>query len=220
MFEGIERITLSKDWITVVLLLVLIVIALIKLVYNERFIKLFSLSYSDKYFTNYSKSKPLIFNTFHFLFFVVINFNISLLIYYSIEVFNPLIISNSLTFFLKIVLVVLLYFVARYLIGYLLSIVFNLSEHQDYVTLLKISNSAYLSMLFFPLLIFLNYSSVVMHKFLLIFSLIIVLILSFILYFNVVKNLKINFNSFFYLFLYLCALELAPIIVIYKMFLG
>ena len=219
MFEGLERIAFSRDWITIVLLLVLVVIAIIRFIYEERFTKLFSLSYSDKYFTNYSKSKPLIFNNFHLLFFIVINFNISLLIYYSIEVFNPLIITNSFIFFLRIILVVILYFIARYLVGYLLSIVFGLSEHQDYVTLLKISNSAYLSVLLFPLLILINYSSVSFHKFLLVVSLIMLLVLLFIRYFTIVKNLKISFNSFFYLFLYLCALELAPIIIIYKMFL-
>ena len=219
MFEGIERLSLSRDWITIILLLALVLIALIKFYYSERFVKLFSLSYSEKYFTNYSKSKPLIFNTFHFLFFIIINFNISLLIYYAIRAFNPSKISHDFSFFVQIVVVVLVYFLARYLIGYLLSIVFSLSEEQDHVTLLKISNLAYLSLLFFPLLVLINYSSFPLHKILISISLTIALILIFIRYYSIIKNLTLNFNSFFYIFLYLCALEIAPILVIYKMFL-
>ena len=219
MFEGIERISLSEDWITIILLLSLVLIAALKFSYNDRFDKLFSLSYSDKYFTNYSKSKPLIFNTFHLLFFIIINFNISLLIFYAIKAFDPSEISNDFTYFIQIVLIVLFYFIFRYLIGYLLGIVFDLSEEQNRITLLKISNLSYLSVLFFPLLVLINYSSFALHKILITFSLTIALILLSIRYFSILKNLKLSFNNFFYIFLYLCALELAPFLVIYKMFL-
>ena len=219
MFEGIERLSLSEDWITIIVLLALVLIAVLKFSYNERFVKLFSLSYSAKYFTNYSKSKPLIFNTFHLLFFIVINFNISLLIYYAIKAFDPSKISSDFSFFLQILLILILYFLIRYLIGYLLGIVFDLSEEQNHITLLKISNLAYLSVLFLPLLVLINYSSFALHKILIIFSLIIALILLAIRYFSILRNLKITFNSFFYIFLYICALELAPILLIYKMFL-
>jgi hypothetical protein len=218
MFEGLERLSLTRDWITIILFAALVLIAFLKFSYNERFVKLFSLSYSEKYFTNYSKSKPLIFNSFHLLFFIIINFNISLLIYYAIKAFDPSKISHDFSFFIQILLVVFLYFVARYLIGYLLSVVFSLSEEQDHVTLLKMSNLAYLSVLFFPLLVLINYSSFALHKILITFSLTVAIILFFMRYFTIVKNLKLNFNSFFYLFLYLCALEIAPILVIYKMF--
>lgn len=219
MFEGLERLSLTRDWITIILFTALVLIAFLKFSYNERFVKLFSLSYSEKYFTNYSKSKPLIFNSFHLLFFVIINFNISLLIYYAIKAFDPSKISHDFSYFAQILLVVFLYFVARYLIGYLLSVVFSLSEEQDHVTLLKVSNLAYLSVLFFPLLVLMNYSSFALHRILITFSLTVAIILLFTRYFTIVKNLKLNFNNFFYLFLYLCALEIAPILVIYKMFL-
>lgn len=219
MFEGIERLSLTRDWITLLLLFTLVLIAVLKFAFNERFIKLFSLSYSEKYFTNYVKSKPLIFNTFHLLFFGVIIFNISLLIFYTIKAYNLLEFANDFSFFLKISLVCTLYILIRYMVGYLLSLVFSLTEHQNYITLLKVSNLAYISVLVFPLLIFINYSSATFYKILITVSLIIALVLFGIRYYAVIKNIKLNFNSLFYLFLYLCALELAPILVVYKMFL-
>ena len=158
MFEGIERLSLTRDWITLLLILGLVLIAVLKFAFNERFIKLFSLSYSEKYFTNYVKTKPLIFNTFHLIFFSVIIFNISLLIFYAIKAYNLSEITNDFGYFLQISLVCALYILSRYLLGYLLSLVFSLTDHQAYFTLLKISNLAYISVLIFPLLIFINYS--------------------------------------------------------------
>lgn len=219
MFEGIERVVFSRDWITVVLMLVLISITVIKLAYNERFIKLFSLLYSEKYYTNYLKTKPLIFNRFHLFFFFVILFNVSLLLlFFGFKVYNPSKISGDFNFFIQIIVIVILYFSLRYLVGSLLAFIFGISEYQKYLTLLKISNLSLICILCFPLLILITYSSSFFHKFLINFSTIAVLITLLIRYFVVVKKIRKNFNIFFYLILYICALEIAPIIVVYKMF--
>ena len=218
MFEGIERIAFSKDWITIVLMLVLALITIVKFVYSERFSKLFSLLYSEKYYSDYLKNKPLVFNKFHLLLFLVIIINVSLLVFFSFKTFNSSNISNEFTFFIQVLILVILYIFIRYFIGYFLGVIFEIYENQKYVTFLKISNLSFISILTFPLLVLINFSSISLHKFLLVFSIIIVLILSFIRYYTILKNERIKFNNLFYLFLYLCALEIAPFIVIYKMF--
>ena len=218
MFEGIERIAFSKDWITVILMLVLALITIVRFVYSERFSKLFSLLYSEKYYSDYLKNKPLVFNKFHFLLFLVLIINVSLLVFFSFKAFIPSKISNDFTFFIQVLILVILYIFIRYFIGYFLGIIFDIYEHQKYVTFLKISNLSFISILIFPLLVLINFSSVSLHKFILIFSIIIILILLFIRYYTILKNERINFNNLFYLFLYLCALEIAPFIVIYKIF--
>lgn len=218
MFEGIERIVFSKDWITMVILVVLILITLVKFHYNERFTKLFSLMYSEKYYTDYLKTKPFLFNPFHLFLFLILVLNISLLVYFSFEIFKPDKFLNSLSFFSQIVLIVFLYIIIRFYIGSILGIIFNVSEYQKHFTFLKISNLSMASILFFPLLIIINYSSIAHHKFLISLTLVIVMVLLFLRYFAMLKNERLNFNKLFYLFLYLCALEIAPFIVIYKMF--
>jgi len=218
MFEGLERSLFSKDWITVILLLVLIFITISKFYYNERFTKLFSLLYSEKYYTDFLKTKPFLFNLFHFFLFLVLLLNLSLLVYFSFETFKPDKYSLELSFFIQVVIAVLLYFLIRYIIGYLLGIVFDVSESQRHFTFLKISNLSMISMLYFPLLILMSYSTITLRKFLITFSLIFILILLFSRYYVMLKNERLNFNKLFYLILYLCALEIAPFIVIYKMF--
>ena len=69
MFEGIERIASTSDWVTLFFLVDLILIAVLQFNFTERFTKLFSLVYSEKYYTDYLKTRPLIFNSFHVIFF-------------------------------------------------------------------------------------------------------------------------------------------------------
>ncbi len=218
MFEGLERVVFTRDWITVILMLVLISLTVVKFTYNERFTKLFSLLYSEKYFTNYSKTKPLIFNKFHLYFFLIILFNISLLLFFGFKTFNPTIIVNDFNFFIQIIVIAILYVSIRYLVGYLLALMFGVSEFHKHLTLLKITNLSLVFALCFPLLVFVNYSSSKFHNFFITFSIISTLVMLLIRYFVIVKKIRENFNIFFYLILYICALEIAPIIVIYKMF--
>ena len=218
MFEGIERIISSKDWITVIFLLVLTIIAFLKYNFSERFIKLFSISYSDKYYTDYVKTNPLILNKFHLLFFIVIFFNISMLIFFTFQVVKPSFFNDSFYSFTQIFIAVVLFVFLRYIIGSLLGEVFDVYDQQKQFTFLKLSNLSLLSVLLFPLLLFLNYSIGPYHKTMIVIGFFIVVILFLIHYYNLLKNDKLNFNNLFYLFLYLCALEIAPFIVIYKMF--
>ncbi len=218
MFEGLEKLTFSNDWITIVLMLVLILITLLKIIHNERFLKLFSLMYSEKYYTEYSKTNPLLLNNFHIISFFIVIFNISLLILYSFNEFSLVEIGNKLLFFTQINLLVIGYFLIRYFVGFILAYLFDIDDKQKHVTFLKISNLILISILFYPLLILINYSVGSFHKFIITLGVIGVIILFFLRYFNLLKKDKINFNSLFYLFLYLCALEIAPFIVIYKTF--
>ncbi len=218
MFEGIERIILSKDWITILFLLVLVLITVIKFNFNERFTKLFSLTYSDKYYTDYVKTNPLILNKFHLLFFFVIFFNISLFIHFSFQVIDPSFFNNSFYSFIQILIAVIIFVLLRYVIGFVLGKVFELNDRQKQLTFLKLSNLSLLSLLLFPLLVFLNYSVGQYHHIVIIISIILVVVLFLLHYYKLLKKDNLNFNNLFYLFLYLCALEIAPFIVIYKMF--
>ena len=218
MFEGLERISSTSDWVTIFFLVVLVLIAVLNFNFTERFSKLFSLVYSDKYYTDFIKTRPLNFNIFHLIFFFVILFNISMLIFFVFKAYDPSFYENELNFFLKINLAVLAYVGIRYLTGRLVAGMFNLSEEQSYFTFLKMSNLCLISVLIYPLLILSNYSAGLFHKFLITFTIASALAITLFRYFIVIKNEKLGFNNLFYLFLYLCALELSPLIVVYKLF--
>jgi len=218
MFEGLERISSTSDWVTVFFMVVLVLIAVLQYNFTERFSKLFSLIYSDKYYTDFIKTRPLIFNTFHLIFFFVFLFNISMLLFFVFKAYKPAFYDSELGFFLKIILAVLTFFSLRYLLGRMIAGIFNLSEEQSYFTFLKISNLYLISVLIYPLLILSNFTTGVFHKFLITFTVTASLAVTLFRYFVVIKNEKLGFNNLFYLFLYLCALELSPLIVVYKLF--
>ncbi|MEL4456814.1 DUF4271 domain-containing protein [Lutimonas vermicola] len=218
MFEGIEKVSATSDWVTLIFLVVLILIAVLQFNFSERFSKLFSLVYSEKYYTDYFKTRPLIFNRFHIIFFFIIIFNISLCIYFTLNAFNSSETTDTFYFYFQILIMTLVYFVLRYIVGFLLGNIFELEEGQTYFTFLKISNLALISILIFPLLVLANYSVGGFHKFLITLSIAASIVIALFRYFVLIKNEKLGFNNLFYLFLYLCALELAPFIVIYKLF--
>ncbi len=218
MFEGIEKISATSDWVTLFFLVTLILMAVLQFNFSERFSKLFSLVYSEKYYTDYIKTRPLIFNTFHVVFFFIIIFNISLLIYFTINTFSSSPIQDPFYLFFQILLMTFAYFLIRYFIGVVLANIFEVEEGQKLFTFLKISNLALISVLVFPLLVLSNYSVGVFHKFLITFGIVASFAIALFRYFVLIKNEKLTFNSLFYLFLYLCALELAPFIVVYKLF--
>ena len=218
MFEGLERITTSSDWVTIFFLVVLTLISVLQFNFNERFTKLFSLIYSDKYYTDFIKTRPLNFNLFHVIFLFVILFNTSMLLFFAFKAFKPGFFDSDLSFYLKINLAVFAYVGLRYLLGRIIAGVFNLTEEQSYFTFMKMSNLCLISVLIFPLLILSNYSTGGFHKFLISFTLLAAVAFTLFRYFVVIKNEKLGFNNLFYLFLYLCALELSPLIVVYKLF--
>ncbi len=218
MFEVQERLLISNDWITIILLIILLLIAIVKYLFNERFSKLFSLVYSEKYYSDYSKFNPLIINLFHVIFFFVSIFSISLLIYYYFDIYKPQYIDYSSIFFLKVFIAVILYIIIRVVVGLFLGIIFEKQNEQKYFTFLKISNLSLFSIYLFPLLIIISYTALSYHKFFFILGIFLLSILMVSRYFSMIKNSKINFNSLFYLFLYLCALEITPFIVVYKLF--
>jgi len=218
MFEGIQRATATSDWITLLFLVVLIFIAVLQFNFTERFSKLFSLIYSEKYYTDYIKTRPLIFNWFHVWFFIIIIFNISLCFYFTLNAFGNAQTGNGFYLYLQILFLTLGYFILRYIFGVVLANIFELEDGQRYFTFLKISNLALISVLILPLLILASYSMGIFHKFLITFAIVASVGIALFRYFVLIKNEKLNFNNLFYLFLYLCALELAPFIVIYKQF--
>ncbi len=217
MFEGQERFYISQDWITIIFMVVLVLITLAKYLYNDRFNKLFTLYYSDKYYTDFSISKPLIFNFFHGLLLLIFIFNISLLIFYLLRSYHLMDTDYDFLFYLKVLFVSVVFVFLRYIIGVFLGVIFEKSEEQNYLTFLKINNLGLLSLYLFPLLLIINYAPYSKQRFLATFVVFVLLVFASVRSVNILKNDRLNFNTFFYLFLYLCTLEITPFIVSYKL---
>lgn len=217
MFDGQERIVFSPDWLTIVFLAILFLIAIIKNNFGEQLSSLFSLLYSEKYYSDFGKVKPLIWNNFNILFFLIFILVSAVMIYYSLNAYVNDSFRFDFGYFLRILAGVLIYLVLRYTFEVILSSLFEIFEDYKFFSFVKLSNLFLISVYLLPVLLFITYVNSSLYV---IFIGAALIFLALVILFRYIKALqydRINFSNIFYLFLYLCALEIAPIILIYKL---
>ncbi len=217
MFDGQERIVFSPDWITIVFLVILFLIAIIKYNFGEQLSSLFSLLYSDKYYSDYQKVKPIIWNNFNILFFFIFILVSAVMIYYSLNAYVNDSFLFNFSYFLKILAGVLIYLILRYTFEVILSSLFEIFEEYKIFSFVKLSNLFLISVYLLPLLLFITYVNSSQYVVFTGAALIFLTLAILVRYIKALQYDRINFSNIFYLFLYLCALEIAPIILIYKL---
>lgn len=211
MMEFELRDIINKDWITIIIISSLFFIVIAKELFTNRFLNFIILPFNNKYIFLYNKKDRLV-NWFNLFFtgFQVLNF--SLFIYLCLAtVFAP----KMATYPYSYVLI---------LAGVILFIFFKilLQIGNGYI----FNNEKFISELIFKKLSYLNFSSLVMFvanvlltyvafgsKILVFGSIALILIINIMGWIAILKNYqKYITNYFFYFILYLCALEIAPIL--------
>lgn len=214
MTEAVERIFISKDWITIVLMIVLTLVILNKTKYSDRFYKLKYILLNNSYINSYEKSSPLVFNIFNIIFFVIATLTLSLVLFIALNLYYYDSISYDFLFFLKTLFYVSFFTILRIVLGFLLGSLFEKEREQRYFTFLKISYLGNFSLIILPLtaIHFFTESTTFTH-FLLIFSFLLFLYYYVLLLKN---NQTVIFRNSFYFILYICTLEIAPFLIIFK----
>ncbi|PID69717.1 MAG: hypothetical protein CSA39_03010 [Flavobacteriales bacterium] len=215
MLEALERNFESNDWITIILLIVITLIILNKLKYSDRFIRVQQILSNNSYINSYSKTAPLLLSTFNIVFYLIFVIIMSFLILALLEIENVVLHTNPLLQFFFIFGLVLGFFSIRLILGVILGSLFELESKQAYFTYLKIGYMSNFSMIIFPVVVISFYfKAPFFAKLLLILSVILLLYYYALL---VKNNQKFIFGNFFYFILYLCTLEIAPILIAIKL---
>ncbi len=218
MTEATERFMFTNDWITVVFVILFGLIAYSKYINPDRFSRLLSLVYSRNYLVLYQKQSPVLVNSFHIVFAVIQILCFALTIFIGVKAYSSIARELELSFFLSILAGVFSFFTLRFFLGKGLAIIFEKEKEFEYVTYLKMSYLSNFSLLIFPLLLiayYMQYDSLEFSLFVFITAVILLLLY----YMLIIKNnQKMILKQLFYFILYLCALEIAPIILLYKLF--
>ncbi len=215
MGEATERILISNDWVTIVLLTIIGLLIYNKIKYPVRFKSLQSLLYNNSYLNNYSKSTPLLFNSFNLIFYFIFILIFSLLLFVIINQYGLITDANRKETFLLIIIYAFSFVIIRFIIGFLLAFLFEKENEQHYFTFTKLSYLGNFSLLILPLIIINFYiNSFYFSQFLIIIA---SLLLVFYYFLQIKNNQKLVFGKMFYFILYLCALEISPFIIIYKL---
>lgn len=211
--EPLSRSLPSLDWITLVIFLSLLFLAISKRFFYSRFLNFMILPFNNKYIFMYIK-KDRLFNSFQVFFTLFQLFNFALFIYQGSVVITDANIHRSLLTYVVILGILLLYGLAKIMVQMGSGYVFN--------------NSRVISELIFKKLSYLNYSGLVMlaancilayisqdSKLVVYAAIFLILLINAMGWITLVKNhQKLITNYFFYFILYLCALEIAPLVLI------
>ncbi len=207
------------DWMTLTLFVGLVVLALGKYLFHKKFLNFIILPFNDKYILLHNKKRQFS-HWFHLLLTLFQIINLSLFIFLVLQTFDLFPFEKTITNYIIILGFLALFELVKFLLQMFTGFVFN--------------NLSLMGSLIFSKISYLNYSSIVIAvaNILLIYittnsKTIIYVALSLIFLINgigitkVLKNhQKALFPYFVYFILYLCTLEIAPLVLIGSYFKG
>ncbi|MCM4150696.1 DUF4271 domain-containing protein [Arenibacter sp. N53] len=211
--EAILRNQYAVDWITVILFCSIFFMVLAKTTYYSRFLNYIILPFNNKYIFLYQK-KDKLFNWFSIFFSIFQLLNFSLFIYFINKIFFQSPVEHQFEVYLIICTSLFLFLVIKILLQFGNGFIFNANKTISEIVFKKLS--------------YLNYSGIVMlfanlilnyvlqeSKAVVFISILLVFIINTIGWITTLRNHQ-NFlaSNFVYFILYLCALEIAPIIIV------
>jgi hypothetical protein len=218
MPETAAYILRQTEWITYVFLGVFIALTLLRLLYHDRVLHNVGLFVYKRFLTNYfSTEANTILNGYQAVMFVIQVLVISLLIYFSNQTFDFFPAMSGFIGLLEIASFVIAYFLFRFLLGFIVAVTFDFKVLHLRLMFDKTNYLSNTVLLILPLLMVYvfatDYSRAFLTAVLIIFALL--LIYRYLLVIN--NNKKMLFTGLFYFILYLCALEIAPLLLMLKL---
>lgn len=211
------RNVMFTDWFTVLIVVCLIFIAAAKLLFAKRFKDLFEILGNSNYLKIYLKDQKFI-NTFDGLLFTNLIISLIIFILISLNVLDNVNHSKNFELYYTLVLIIGSIIIIKVLIDRLIGNLFDIGELMNVYVFQKITFKNYLGLILLPiniLLIFvINPSKLIIY--IAICLLFIVNLIGFVM--SIKNHLKPIKGNFFYFILYLCALEIAPYFILYKVF--
>ncbi len=213
---GVERVFQSNNWVTLLFVLVFILITMVKILYPKRLNALLGCAFSKNYFLDYANELKETFSLFNALLFCVQNLITGFFLFLvlnKLELFKEV---DDRLLFCQLTLGVTIYFAFQYLMNRLLGALFQLSSLFTSVYILKFSYFKVVLICLTPFLL-VNYYGFANSDWAYGVTVVVAILLLAIRWFLIVKNNnKLIIGKLFYFILYLCTLEIVPLLVLYK----
>ncbi|MFG6687203.1 DUF4271 domain-containing protein [Mariniflexile sp. HNIBRBA6329] len=208
------RDTISNDFFTILLLVGLATVAAAKLASPKRFNDFITVLGNSKYLKIYSREQKF-FDKFDALLFTNLIVSVSLFCFISFKFFtNSSTISPDTMF--KISFGICIFILIKVFVERLIGSLFEMDAMIDQYLFQKISYKNYLGIVLIPInaLLLFSFGPTLTFFYVTVILLFIVILIGLFTSFKTYQSL-IKYN-FFYFILYLCALEIAPCIILYK----
>ena len=206
----------NQDWAAILFVITLILIAVTRSVFENRFSDFIKLAVSNKYIKIYRDSSHLM-SWFNVALFIVNLVSFAFFIQLTLSYFGYAQ-KTDWILFIRIITLLGVFIVSKYLIEKIIAVCFNIEEFTEQFNLQKVSYRTYIGLLILPVdfILFYNDNAPVAVIFMIIAA---VLIMNILIYLISLKNYQnFIFGKMFYFILYLCALEIAPYYFMYYWF--
>ena len=214
--EAIERYTVSQDWITLLLLLAFVLLVTARYAFTQRFSHFVMLFATEKYLLLKGKNAN-IFHPFNLLFFVVNLISVGLFIYIYVHGFTDLLPERPKVLFLRIVTAYGAFVLLKFSLEKIVANIVGVDSLMNYYLFYKLSYRNFMALVLLPVCISFIYVWEPTLLALYIF-LSLILIINLVILLSVFrKNQQVLLRHWFYFILYLCALEIGPYFILYKL---
>ena len=208
-----NRIIESLDWVTLIMVGCILIIAILKVIYPKRFNDFIRLPVSNNYFLAKGKSEELR-HPFSILLFVIQLISISLFVnLFFLEKGKA-----NVLLFLQILFVVFVFIIVKTSIEKIIGTIFSIEKLIDHYIYEKLSYRNFLSLLLIITNLIFYFSIKPALNILLILTGILFLVNMLILSYSYKNYRSLIFSNLFYFLLYICALEISPYLLLYKAF--
>lgn len=214
--EALERYSTSNDLPTLVIVLVLLLLVLGKQMFQHRFDDFVSIFSSGKFMIIKNREHKALFG-FNIIMFLVHVLSISLFIFVLYRIFISPVIKEPAVIILRIFTAYSFFVLLKITTEKIIANVFDIDETAEHYLFQKHTYRNFITLLFLPVIIFLIYSP--NPPLTVIFTVIGIFSISTVYaYFRIIrKNVNLITRNWFYFILYLCALEITPYVILFKL---
>ncbi|WP_394801455.1 DUF4271 domain-containing protein [Tenacibaculum piscium] len=207
--QAIERIIPDNNWITLVFIVAIILLAILKLIKPKKLRGYAYAFFTTGFIKNKITDSASFLTPFYGFLFLFSTIILSLFLFL---ILMPSIYADTFFNYLMLLCFVSVYFIVRFFIDVILAKIMQSSQDLQYFSATKIGYLNSLSLWLFPVLIVYQYGFT-NRLFLVSFFGILFIFRAFLILKN---NKKIVIHKLFYFILYFCTLEIAPLLIVYK----
>jgi Domain of unknown function (DUF4271) len=207
-----------EQWTAITLLIIVVLYSLLRTVFNKSLPVVFQAYWNDRAITQFTRDDNF-FNMRNSIFYFGLFCLIYAFIAYQISQFYKIDLGYpDRKAYIFICGIIAIYYVAKYLILKFTGHIFNIQRLvSGYLAILSVSNMVF-AILMIPFIVFIDYTPFGYKAYLVYFVLLSFVFNTFYKYLRTGSFILNNFQfPKFYLFIYLCTLEIMPLLVLYKL---
>ena len=204
-----------NDWFTVSIMICMVFIAMAKLLFSNRFNDFIEIIGNSNYLKIYIKDQKFI-NTFDGLLFINLVISLTLFVILIINNLDSNLEPNNIELFYKLFIGLGSILIIKVLLDRLIGSLFDIDELMNDYVFQKITYKNYLGLILVPINILLIYA-VTPSRSIIFVAIFILFAVNFVGFLEFLKShLNTIKDNLFYFILYICALEIAPYVILYK----